>query len=341
MTEQRRDPVVRATEALVSPLLGSLIGLAGIVVPVVAWISARAEVKNALLITETVIVIILMASHLWLRKAYITLRRVNNLKRMDDARYYDLIRSHLENELISDYSDIADGHMRVYASEVPQLSVLLVKTLTESGSAPRRILASDLTTNPSLLTQRHEYLSANRRFIESGGVIHRLFIAHRADLVDQRYATALLELIDRHRGLGVTCGIAVRERLRAEEAVDAIVFASAAVLVEEEQGDADYRHGRSSVYFKGVDRWTRRFESAWGQGSDAGSRRLEKYEAVVRPMLGAGEGGTGGANTGTGASSTGGANTGTGSTGGSTGSGSAGGTDRWVQDRVDAVLDSF
>ncbi|SBV00599.1 hypothetical protein YW5DRAFT_01920 [Streptomyces sp. Ncost-T6T-1] len=302
MTEQRRDPVSRATEVLLSPVLSSLIGLAGVVVPVVAWVSERTEVRNALMIAETVIVIALTANLLWLRKAHITLRRVNNLKRMDDARFYGLIRSHLENELISDYSDIADGHMRVYASEVPQLSVLLVDTLTASASTPRRILAADLTTNPSLLTQRHDYLAANRRFVESGGDILRLFIAYRDDLVEEHYATSLLELIDRHRGLGVTCGIAVRDRLRAEEAVDFIVFASAAVLVEEEQGDSTYRRGRSSVYFKGVERWTRRFESAWGQGSDAGPRRLEKYEAAVRPMLG---------------------------------------TNHWVQDRVDAVLDSF
>ncbi|OCC09084.1 hypothetical protein [Streptomyces sp. PTY087I2] len=302
MTEQRRDPVSRATEVLLSPVLSSLVGLAGVVVPVAAWVSERAEVRNALMIAETVIVIALTATLLWLRKAHITLRRVNNLKHMDDARYYGLIRNHLENELVSDYSDIADGHMRVYASEVPQLSVLLVDTLTTSASAPRRILAADLTTNPSLLTQRHEYLAANRRFIEGGGEIRRLFIAYRDDLVEEGYATSLLELIDRHRDLGVICGIAVRDRLRAEEAVDFIVFASAAVLVEEEQGDSAYRRGRSSVYFKGVGRWIRRFESVWGQGSGAGPRRLEKYEAAVRPMLG---------------------------------------TDQWVQDRVDAVLDSF
>ncbi|MFF4084993.1 hypothetical protein ACFYZN_37165 [Streptomyces sp. NPDC001777] len=289
MAERRRDPVTRVTDLLVSPVLNALFGLVGVVVPVAAWISERAEVRNTLLIAETAVVIALTASHLWLRKAYITLRRVNNPKLMDDVRYYDLIRSHLENELISDYGDIADGHMRVYASEVPQVSVLLVNTLAESGSAPRRILAADLTTNPSLLTGRREYQAANRRFTESGGSIDRLFIVRREDLLRQGFVADLLRLVDRHRQFGVTCGLAVRERLRAEEAVDFIVFASAAVLVEEEQGDADYRQGRSSVYFKGVERWVRRFESVWGQGADAAPRRLEKYEAVVRPMLGEGD----------------------------------------------------
>jgi hypothetical protein len=220
-----------------------------------------------------------------MREAYIHLRRANNLRTMDDARYYDLVRSELERELLSDYGEIADGHLRVYASGVPRLSVLLVKTLIEARSEPQRILAADLTTNPTLLAQRREYIAANRRFTESGGRIDRLFIVYRDDLVTQDFARSLLELIGQHRDLGVTCGLAVRDRLRAEQAVDVVVFASAAVLVEEEQGDADYQRGRSSVYFKGVERWIGRFETVWGHGADSAPRILQAYEAAARPML--------------------------------------------------------
>jgi hypothetical protein len=256
----------------------------GLVIPVLGWAGAHVNLEVPLAI-QSLLVLVLVAWHVWMREAYIHLRRANNLRTMDDARYYDLVRSELERELLSDYGEIADGHLRVYASGVPRLSVLLVKTLIEARSEPQRILAADLTTNPTLLAQRREYIAANRRFTESGGRIDRLFIVYRDDLVTQEFARSLLELIGQHRDLGVTCGLAVRDRLRAEQAVDVVVFASAAVLVEEEQGDADYQRGRSSVYFKGVERWIGRFETVWGHGADSAPRILQAYEAAARPML--------------------------------------------------------
>ncbi|WP_367141008.1 MULTISPECIES: hypothetical protein [Streptomyces] len=288
MTAPPRSPGVRAFDALASPALTNALAVIGIITPVAAWVTAQPDVKNVLIIAETVIVLILLASHLWLRSRYITLRRANNLKTMDDPRYYDLVRAHVEAELVSDYSEIADGHMRVYASEVPRLSVTLVKTLLESQAQPQKILAADLTTDPGLLTRRREYLAANRQMIESGGEIRRLFIAYRDDLARETYARDLLALIASHRQLGVTCGLAVREHLRPEQAVDFVVFAAAAVLVEEEQGDADYTRGRSSVYFKDSARWTQRFESAWGHGADSAPMALQTYEVLTRPMLDAG-----------------------------------------------------
>ncbi|GGN43116.1 hypothetical protein GCM10012285_24140 [Streptomyces kronopolitis] len=285
MSASRQDPVRRLADLVGSPVLSGVIGLAGVVVPVVAWINERASMKNALLIAETVLVLALTANHLWLRRRFLTLRRATNLKAMDDAAYYDLVRAQLESELISDYGEIADGHLRVYASEVPRLSVMLVKTLNGSETLPKRILAADLTTNPQLLTQRREYLAANRRLIQAGGSIDRLFICFRDDLVREDYARPLLELINHHRQLGVVCGLAVRDRLRADQAVDFVIIASAAVLVEEEQGDADYTRGRSSVYFKGVERWVGRFESMWGHGIDSAPMLLQGYEALARPML--------------------------------------------------------
>ncbi|MEU6331995.1 hypothetical protein ABZ851_32780 [Streptomyces sp. NPDC047049] len=287
MSAPRQDPVRRLADLVGSPVLSGVIGLAGVIIPVIAWVNERVN-KDYLLIAETVIVLALVANHLWLRKRFITLRRATNLRAMDDAAYYDLVRAQLESELISDYGEIADGHLRVYASEVPRLSVMLVKTLIDSDTLPKRILAADLTTNPQLLTQRREYLAANRRLVQAGGSIDRLFICYRDDLVREDYARPLLELINHHRGHGVTCGLAVRDRLRADQAVDVIILASAAVLVEEEQGDADYTKGRSSVYFKGVERWVGRFESVWGHGTDSAPMMLQGYEAVARPMLDAG-----------------------------------------------------
>ncbi|MCZ4124980.1 hypothetical protein [Streptomyces sp. H39-S7] len=203
---------------------------------------------------------------------------------MDDPQYFDLVRAQLENQLISD-SGSSDGHLQVYAKDVPRLSVLLIDTLLDSPTQPKQILAADLTTDPGLLTQRREYLAANRRLLEAGGSVHRLFIASENDLCREEFARAFVSLVDHHRQLGVTCGLAVRDRLGADQAVDVVVIAAAAVLVEEEQGDAEYTNGRSSVYFQGVQQWTNRFESAWGQGEHAAPRLLQAYDAVARPML--------------------------------------------------------
>ncbi|MFI6006699.1 hypothetical protein ACIA98_41245 [Streptomyces sp. NPDC051366] len=287
MSEARPSPLGRATAALGSPALGAVLSIAGLVVPVVGWAVDRVNLK-ALLAVQAVLILVLAAGHFWTRRTYIQLRRVTNLRAMDDAQYYDRVRSQLEAELISDYGEIADGHLRVYASEVPRLSTLLVNTVTEAGAQPQRILAADLTTNPTLLTGRREYIAANRRFTEVGGRIDRLFIVFAADLAKQEFAASLLALVGQHRDLGVTCGLAVRDRLRADQAVDVVVFANAAALVEEEQGDADYQRGRSSVYFKGVGRWAGRFESVWGHGADSAPRVLQAYEATARPMLDAG-----------------------------------------------------
>ncbi|MCT9081309.1 hypothetical protein [Streptomyces fulvoviolaceus] len=269
-------------------MLNGLIGLAGIVVPVVAWLNSQTGVKNALLGVETLIVVAFTANHFWQRRRYIILPRTSGLRSMDDPRYYDTVRTQLERELFADYGEIADGHLRVYASEVPRLSALLVNTLVESGAQPARIFATDLTTNPTLLTGRREYLAANRRLLHSGGSIQRLYLCYENDLVREDFARPFLQLVDQHRQMGVTCGLAVRDRLRAEQAVDAVVFAAAAVLVEEEQGDADYTRGRSSVYFKGVERWAGRFESVWGHGTDSAPMALQAYESAARPLLDAG-----------------------------------------------------
>lgn len=193
----------------------------------------------------------------------------------------------MERDLIADFGEIADGHLQVYASEVPRLSVMLFQVLINSGSHPQRVLAADLTTNPDLLTARREYLAVNRQLIEAGGSIQRLFICWTADLVREGFARSLVQLVDHHRSLGVQCALAVRDRLRADQAIDFVVVSRAAVLVEEEQGDAEYLRGRSSVYFKQVERWVGRYESVWGHGSDSAPFLLSAYEAQVRPMLAA------------------------------------------------------
>lgn len=282
----RRDAGTRVAEALSSQTLNALIGIIGLVIPIVAWAMQQKNLTNIVLAGETVLLLLMIANHMWLRRIYIQLRRAND-RHMADARYFALIRSQLERDLIADFGEIADGHLQVYASEVPRLSVLLFKVLIDSGSQPQRVLAADLTTNPNLLTARREYLAVNRQLIEAGGSIQRLFICWTADLVREDFGRSLLQLIDHHRSLGVQCALAVRDRLRADQAIDFVVISHAAVLVEEEQGDAEYLRGRSSVYFKQVERWAGRFESVWGHGSLSAPFALSTYESRVRPMLAA------------------------------------------------------
>lgn len=274
----------RVAEALSSQVLNAVVGIVGLVVPVVAWAMQQKHLTNIVLAVETVLLLLMIANHMWLRRIYIQLRRAND-RDMADARYFAMIRSRLERDLIADFGEIADGHLQVYASEVPRLSVMLFSVLIESGAQPQRVLAADLTTNPNLLTVRREYLAANRRLIEAGGSVQRLFICWTNDLARIDFARSLLQLVDHHRSLGVQCALAVRDRLRADQAIDFVVVSKAAVLVEEEQGDAEYLRGRSSVYFKSVERWAGRFESIWGHGSTSAPFALTTYEAQVRPMI--------------------------------------------------------
>jgi hypothetical protein len=163
-TPPRRDLGTRVAEMLSSQALNALIGIIGLATPAVAWAMQQKNLTNILLIVETILLLLMIANYMWLRRIYIQLRRAND-RDMADAKYFALIRAQLEQELIADFGEIADGHLQVYASEVPRLSVMLFRILIESGSEPKRVLAADLTTNPSLLTARREYLAVNRHLI--------------------------------------------------------------------------------------------------------------------------------------------------------------------------------
>lgn len=283
----RRDFPTRLMTGLTSPVLNTVVGIAGIAIPVVAWANANVNLKNGLLAVETALLLLLVTNHLWLRKAFIQLRRADR-RQMADGHFFDLVRARRERDLIAGFQEIADGHIQVYGAEVPRLALLLFDLLIESRSEPRQILTTDLTTDADLLTQRREYLTAARKITEAGCTIQRLFIAWRDDLTREDFAQPLLFLVDHHRSLGMQCGLAVRDRLRADQAVDFVLLSRAAVLVQEEQSDTHFAQGRSSVYFKQIDRWAERFTSLWGHGEHGASFTLQTYEATVRPMLNGG-----------------------------------------------------
>ncbi|WP_405937489.1 hypothetical protein OG338_12975 [Streptomyces sp. NBC_00726] len=275
--------LTRIIDVLNSNAMGALIGIASLAAPAVAWAVDHVNLK-LIVILQTVLILILLAGRLWSAKTHIRLRRTNSIEAMDEPSYYDAIRSALETSLASAYRRIADGYLSIHGAEVPRTSVMLIDALVETGIQPQRILAVDRTTNPSLLTQRREYLDANRRFLAADGRINRLFVVRREHLVDRDFARDLLALINQHRQLGVICGLAVREHLRHEETVDTVVFAHAAVLIEDEQGDAAYTEGRSTVLFKGIDTYVGHFTRAWEHGMGA-PNALRTYENTFSRLL--------------------------------------------------------
>lgn len=280
---QRPSLLARIIDVLNSKALGTAIGIISLAASAVAWAVAHVDL-TLIVVLQTVLILVLVLREIWSDKTHIRVRRTNSIESMDDPLFYDAIRGQLEHSLVSDYRRIADGYLSVHGAEVPWMSVQLIEALLTTGAQPQRILATDRTTNPSLLTRRRAYLDANQRFIEGGGRINRLFVVRRENLIDRDFARDLLALIAHHRQLGVICGLAVRESLRHQETVDTVVFGNAAVLIEDEQGDESYTQGRSTILFKGIDTYVDTFNRAWEHGMGA-PRALHAYETAIRPLL--------------------------------------------------------
>jgi hypothetical protein len=279
-TASGKDIVERFAGIMSSPVLNVLVGITGIAMPAIAWASRRVATADILLAIETLLVLFLVIGHMWLRRTYIYLRRPAS-RNMSDPRFFELVRSGLEADLIADFGEIADGHLLVYAADQLRLLSLMLGTLTDSPVQPKRVLATDLAAPQGLYGVPCGYFAENRRLIEAGGEIRRIFICWEADLVTDRYARELLELVDAQRAAGVQCGLTVRDYLSAEQAVDFLVISQAAVSVLDDQAT----RGRISVHFKNVDRWVRRHESLWGHGQLSATSALAAYEGTARPML--------------------------------------------------------
>lgn len=282
----RRDAVERLADIVSSPVLNVLVGIVGVVMPVIVWVSHRMAAADIVLVLETILLLALVISHFWLRRTHIYLRRPAS-RSMSDPPYFDIIRARLESDLIADFGEIADGHLLAYDADAPRLAILLLKVLIDSPTQPKRVLATDLATPSGAHLAGvgpHEYSAENRRLIDAGGEVRRIFICWAADLEAERYARELQRLVDNQRSLGVQCGLSVRDRLSAEQAVDFLVISRAAVSVQEDQAT----RGRTSVHFKNIDRWVRRHESLWAHGPASAISALAAYEGVIRPMLASG-----------------------------------------------------
>lgn len=255
-TSSPKDMADRVADALSSPVLNVLVGIAGVAMPVIAWASHRAEAAGTVLAVETMLVLFLVVSHVWLRRSHALVRRPAG-RGMSDPVYFDLVRGHLESDIVADFEDLADGHLTAYAADAADVVVFLLRTLTDSPVQPKLALATNLVALPEMLAapQAREYLGENRRLIEAGGEVRRILVCWAADLVTENYARELLALVEGQRSLGVQCGLAVRDHLRPEQAVDFIVFSRAAVSVQEDRADPGRTGGRNTFHFKNVNRW--------------------------------------------------------------------------------------
>lgn len=283
--KREKDPVSRIVTGLGGQAMAAVLTIVSLVAMVYGWVAHSPDAKNLLLGAETLLVVAVVGGYMWLHNAYIRLRRANS-RQMSDPAYFELVRGPLERDLVSDYEDIADGLLWLYAAKVREVTEFLMITLAEAKASDRRVRAVDLTVDPGLLATRTNYLAVNRKFITAGGAIDRLFICWSKDLTDEGFAENFLALVAEHKKIGVRCGLAVRDPLTSDLAMDYIVFGTGAVLVEEEQGTEDYTRGRSQVRFKSTDRWIAKFESVWGVGgTPAAALRMQAYETTVRPML--------------------------------------------------------
>jgi hypothetical protein len=284
--EREKGLAFRIGDALSTQVANAVaVVIVGVVASAYGSLGRDDQLRNVLFGLVVILIAVIIGTQIWLRNAYLRLRRAN-AKGMADPGLYDVVRRRVERDLTVGYEDIAAGRWRMYASEVPRESTQLLHDVLEAPSSDNVVRATDLTTNPHLLETRSEYLAANRRFISSGGVIRRLFIVWRRDLESAEFAAGFLALMAQHRSIGVQCGLAVRDRLRPEQAVDFVVFGMGAVLIEEEQGDADYVGGRSSVDFRSVGRWIDTFDQLWPlNGAPTPVMRLQQYEATARQSL--------------------------------------------------------
>ncbi len=262
----------------------AVISIAGLLIPLLAWLEKSTASAQIAIACLAVLVLLQAARFEWSKRRELRFQRPV-VSEMSDPGFFEKISSEIERQLRERADDLVDGYLRPLAGEIPVTYQLLYRTLTEDNGASKRVLATDLTKNPELLLTRREYLAANRRLIESGGSVDRVFICTLDDLATESFSRDILSLIEKHRSIGVNVGLAVRDFLPAILALDYVVFGNAAAIVEEEQANSEYTTGRSTLYFKRVDKWARLFGDLWRPNeTPAATALLGTYAAAASVM---------------------------------------------------------
>lgn len=163
-----------------------------------AFVIKNSAAKNTFLIVCATLIVALVFREQWLKTRQIVAPR-GDPSDMADAVFFRVIERDVINRTVTEMEDLADGYLRVYASEVPYVSLLLFRTLAAIDGAQKQIFATDLTRNPKILLTRQDYLAANRHLIRAGGSIQRIFVCKVDNLMTQSFAEDLIALVDQHR----------------------------------------------------------------------------------------------------------------------------------------------
>jgi len=269
--------------------VNTMIGIVGLAIPAAAYVTRHGAAREVLLVALAVVIVGLVIRDQWLKDRQVTAWR-GDPSEMANAKFFKEIERDVVARTLSQMEDLADGYLRVFASEVSYISVLLFRTLTNSEIGGKLVQATDLTRDPAVLMTRRDYLGVNRHLIRSGGSVQRIFICKVENLTRKQFAEDLLTLVGQHRSIGVLCGLAVWDTLTAHQAIDFVIFSGSAVLVEDEQGDEGYQNGRSTVHFKRLEIWCNTFQALWEANETASAaERLAHYEEIVRRQLVANE----------------------------------------------------
>ena len=165
-----------------------------------------------------------------------------------------------QKKYLRNFQSLQNGFISFYGTEVQSVQAGWV----EAGDF-RTIDTLDMTTNPQRLLTRHRYNEANKKFIDTGGEIRRVYMIQKDKLIDKEFMKDLKNLYQQQVNIGVRIGLLSLDEITAHFRKDFIMYDDAIVLVEDQQANADYTLGRSTAYFssKQIDQHRSDFESIW------------------------------------------------------------------------------
>lgn len=149
-----------------------------------------------------------------------------------------------KEKYVNNFKNLKSGHISFYGTEVLRVQ----SGWLESGNF-KSIRTLDLTSDPGILLTRHNYIEANRKFIEHGGSIKRIYLINKSQLNDSVFYNNLIVAIRLQKKLGVQLGLRYLEELDPRQKQDFILYDDFASFVEEKQANSDYSFGKSTAYF--------------------------------------------------------------------------------------------
>lgn len=195
-----------------------------------------------------------------LRKEHDAEKSFLSMSSITDALEFLTTVSDLQKRYERTFHLLQRGELELYSSEVQIAQSKWVESRRFST-----IDATDVTTNPQLLSTRTRYWSANKAFIANGGKIRRIFIIESQRQQDAQFMAALKAIMLEQASIGIEIGGQVVEQIPHDMRKDYIIYGSSLVLVEDAQANSDYSLGRSTAHFTGsaVLQYREMFDALW------------------------------------------------------------------------------